>query len=138
MFHFFIFLFFRFFSFFQFHVVAFFFFFHVFLSFVFPYFLTSSFYYFFFVSFFTRPSRRPNRKKHRREVLLVKMTIFFCGNPIFGDGGLFEGDFAFMFFNSLFFVFLSEGLHCWRQYQSLSVAVSSVVGAPWRCGVVTT
>ena len=25
---------------------------------------------------------------------------------------------------------------CWRQYQSLTV--SSVVGAPWRCGVLTT
>ena len=26
--------------------------------------------------------------------------------------------------------------YCWHQYQSLTV--SSVVGAPWRCGVLTT
>ena len=36
----------------------------------------------------------------------------------------------------LFFVFLSNIFYCWRQYQSLTV--SSVVGAPWRCGVLTT
>ena len=38
----------------------------------------------------------------------------------------------------LFFLlrFLSNILNCWRQYQSLTV--SSVVGAPWRCGVLTT
>ena len=27
---------------------------------------------------------------------------------------------------------------CWHQYQSLTVDVSSVVGAPWRCGVLKT
>ena len=35
-----------------------------------------------------------------------------------------------------FLVFLSNILFCWRLYQSLTV--SSVVGAPWRCGVLTT
>ena len=35
-----------------------------------------------------------------------------------------------------FLVFLSNMFYCWRQYQSLTV--SSVVGAPWRCGVLTT
>ena len=35
-----------------------------------------------------------------------------------------------------FLVFLSNIFYCWRQYQSLTV--SSVVGAPWRCGVLTT
>ena len=28
--------------------------------------------------------------------------------------------------------------HCWHQFQSLTVDVSSVVSAPWRCGVPTT
>ena len=35
-----------------------------------------------------------------------------------------------------FLVFLSNIFSCWRWYQSLTV--SSVVGAPWRCGVLTT
>ena len=48
---------------------------------------------------------------------------------------LIEGDFAFMFLISFFFVILSQG---WHQYQSLTVADSSVVGAPWRRGVLTT
>ena len=37
-----------------------------------------------------------------------------------------------------FFVFLSKKFHCWHQYQSLTVDVSSAVGALWRCGVLTT
>ena len=36
----------------------------------------------------------------------------------------------------LFFVLLSNMFYCWHWYQSLTV--SSVVGAPWRCGVLTT
>ena len=50
--------------------------------------------------------------------------------------------FIFSFFRKkkvssfLFFVFLSNILNCWLQYQSLTV--SSVVGAPSRCGVLTT
>ena len=35
-----------------------------------------------------------------------------------------------------FLAFLSNIFYCWRQYQSLTV--SSVVGASWRCGVLTT
>ena len=35
-----------------------------------------------------------------------------------------------------FLEFLSNIFSCWRQYQSLTV--SSVVGAPWRRGVLTT
>ena len=70
--------------------------------------------------------------------------------------GPFEGDPAFMFFIShvfhlfhflffscknvpsifFFLVFPSKMFHCWHQYQS--VDVSSVVGAPPRCGVLTT
>ena len=57
--------------------------------------------------------------------------------------------FFFSFFPCLFFLekklllFLfpcipSENFHCWQKYQSLIVDVSSVVGAPWRCGVMTT
>ena len=50
--------------------------------------------------------------------------------------------FLFSFFRKkkvssfLFLVFLSNLFYCWHQYQSLTV--SSVVGAPWRCGVLTT
>ena len=43
---------------------------------------------------------------------------------------------CFLFF--LFLVFLSNAFHCWHQYQSLTKYGSSVVGAPWRCGVLTT
>ena len=69
--------------------------------------------------------------------------------------GPFEGDFALMYFIFLFscipfvfflakmfllfvffLVFLSKRFHCWHWYHSIDV--SSVVGAPWRCGVVTT
>ena len=35
-----------------------------------------------------------------------------------------------------FLVFLSDMFYCWHYYQSLTV--SFVVGAPWRCGVLTT
>ena len=44
--------------------------------------------------------------------------------------GPFEGDPVFLFFSNMF--------HCWHQFQSLTVDVSSIVGAPWRCGVLTT
>ena len=65
--------------------------------------------------------------------------------------GPFEGDLAFMFFFHFSICFSSENLfllvpfssffekfHCWHQYQSLIVDVSFVVGAPGRCGVLTT
>ena len=39
----------------------------------------------------------------------------------------------------LFFsCFLSNAFRCWHQYHSLTIDVSSEVGAPWRCGVVST
>ena len=47
----------------------------------------------------------------------------------------FSDEKSFFFF---FLVFLSNMFYCWHQYQSLTVDVSSVVGAPWRCGVLTT
>ena len=47
-------------------------------------------------------------------------------------------DFLMFFISSFFLVFLSYIFHCWHQYQSLTVDVSSVVGAPWRCGVLMT
>ena len=37
----------------------------------------------------------------------------------------------------IFLVFLSNIFRCWHWYHSLTVDVSSVVGAPWRCGVLT-
>ena len=37
-----------------------------------------------------------------------------------------------------FVVFLSKNFHYWHKYQSLTKDVSFVVGAPWRCGVLTT
>ena len=48
--------------------------------------------------------------------------------------------FAFFFEKSIFFLFsfLSKNYHCQHQYQSLTVDLSSAVGAPWRCGVLTT
>ena len=50
--------------------------------------------------------------------------------------------FAFVFlrkkFLPFFLVFLSNTSYCWHQYQGLTKDVSSVVGAPWRCGVLTT
>ena len=87
--------------------------------------------------------------KNRREVLMVKMTFFFCENRFLGLGGQgawndpFEGDPAFMFFLSLFsffmfFVFRSNMFHCWHWYQSLTFDVSSAVSAPLTCGVLTT
>ena len=45
--------------------------------------------------------------------------------------------FSFFFLNPfLFLVFLSNTFHCWHQYQSKKT-VSSAVGAPWRCGVLS-
>ena len=50
--------------------------------------------------------------------------------------------FLFSFFSAekfllfFFLVLVSNMFYCWHQYQSLTV--SSVVGAPWRCGVLTT
>ena len=41
-------------------------------------------------------------------------------------------------FKFLIVLFLSKKFHCWHQFQSLTVDVFSVVGAPWRCGVLTT
>ena len=40
--------------------------------------------------------------------------------------------------SSVFLVFLSDMFHCLHLYQSFTLDVSSVVGAPWRCGVLTT
>ena len=70
-----------------------------------------------------------NFSKKQKHFLLKKLLIF---------------SFSFSFFSRkkfipfLFLVFLSNMLHCWHQYQSLTIDVSSVVGAPWRCGVLTT
>ncbi len=49
----------------------------------------------------------------------------------------FDSFFECFFFFCLFFS-LSNICHCQHQFQSLTVDVSSVVGAPWRCGVQTT
>ena len=46
--------------------------------------------------------------------------------------------FLVFFFVLLFLDFSSNVFHCWQQYQSLTQDVSSVVSAPWRCGVLTT
>ena len=44
--------------------------------------------------------------------------------------------FVCFFFFFYFDAFLSNMFLCWHYHQSLTV--SSVVGAPWRCGVLTT
>ena len=67
-----------------------------------------------------------------------------------------SGDAAFVFFISpfsyfpffvcsqknvscfLLLVFIPYMFHCWHEHQSLTVDVSSAVGAPWRCGVLAT
>ena len=43
------------------------------------------FFFFFFILFFflSRPSRRQKPEKNRREILVAKMTFFFCENSIF-------------------------------------------------------
>ena len=55
---------------------------------------------------------------------------------------VFQRFFSFLFSEKkcffLFLFILSNIFHCQHQYQSLTVDVSSVVGAPWRRGVLTT
>ena len=46
--------------------------------------------------------------------------------------------FLFSLFKQKMFLFFSFSFHCQHQYQNLTTDVSSVVGAPWRCGVLTT
>ena len=94
------------------------------------------------------------KKKNRREVPIVKMTIFLHENSISGPrwtvgSGPFEGlprfhvfhlSFSFFLFPSFekcFFIFLSNICRCWHEYQILTFDVSSIVGAPWRCAVLT-
>ena len=77
-------------------------------SFVFSFF--SFFFLFFHLLFVGPPSRHQNRNKNRRELLVVKMTVFFCENILFwprwtrgrAGNGPFEGDPVFLFFISLF------------------------------------
>ena len=57
------------------------------------------------------------------------LPLFF---PPFFPSFFFFLDLVLLFFFLFFLVFLSNIFNCWRYYQSLTV--SSVVGAPWRCG----
>ena len=78
-----------------FSIFPFFSFFHFFICFIF--FMFSSFFVFFsfcfslfldfhfFIFMIQSSEQTPEPEKHRRENLLVKMTIFFCGNSIFWD-----------------------------------------------------
>ena len=75
-------------------------------SFLFP------FFHYFFI--FQSSEQTPKPENNHREVLLVKMTIFFSENLILGprgQGGVrngpFEGDPVFMFF-SFFTIFLGK------------------------------
>ena len=53
--------------------------------------------------------------------------------------GTFESDPAVTCFSFLFFLyFFSNVFHYWHWHQSFIADVASVVGAPWRCGVLTT
>ena len=75
---------------------------------------------------------------------LWALFSFFCSCPIKKKKlFLFSKNFFFFhfsqkksFFFFFFLEFLSNKFNCWRSYQSLPV--SSVVGAPRRCGVLTT
>ena len=146
------------------HVFYFFFF----LLFIFVYFLvfsssvecfcTSSFSFFFF--FQSRPSRRQNPQKIVHKFLLQKrrfpfVKIWFLS--LGGRGGfgvahlrvtslaclsffflaIFLSSYQKCLFLFSFLVFLSSMCCCWHLNQSLTVDVSAV-GAPWRCGVLTT
>ena len=144
-----------------------FFFFHVFhFSFFFDFFFSKfSFFSFVFFSFFIFPVLLfldAGNEKNRREVPVVKATIFLCENSIYWasvDTGFGMAHlrvtllscfsipvFQFLIFpflknvSSFFFDIVSfKNFHCWHLYQSLiPVDVSSVVGAPWGCGVLTT
>ena len=73
--------------------------------------------------------------------LMFCHLIFFCYSFYFFSFCSFFHVFPFSLgflyslFQFLFFSFKHVSLH---QYQSLTVDVSSVIGAPWRCGVLTT
>ena len=114
--------------------------------------------FFFLFSFFVFHDAEKG-KNNSRKVPFVKMSISFCENSIFGHqwtvgegrgGGVRHGP-AFMFFISLFstflkmflfssffLIFLPNIFHCQHWYQSLTVDVPVVSGAPSNCGVLTT
>ena len=60
------------------------------------------------------------------------VSIHFSCFPFF----VLSQKFVFLFF--FFLVFLSNLSNCWHESQSSTLDVSCVVGAPWRCGVLTT
>ena len=116
----------------------------------------SSFIFFFYFLSVVRADAKTAQK--RREVLFVKVTIFLNETWIWEirlkddrELGMVHWRvtplsffFHFCFFSEIgflsffFLVFLSNMFHCWHWHQTLTVDVSSVVGAPWRCGVLTT
>ena len=116
-------------------------------SFVFPFCLFSSTFSSLFHIF-----DRPTGRKNRQEIPSVKMTISVVkirflgldgqGRTERGEGvrnGPLDGDSAFTFLSCFpFSFFFSNVFHCKDWYQRLTRDVSSVVGAPWRCGVLTT
>ena len=127
--------------------------FRIFSFFYFLHFLHFSFFSFLFI--FQSSEQTPKPRKNRRTVPVVKMTICFCEISIFGPRWTREklrkeGGPAFMVFHFFFFpfcfllrkmfllIFLSKKLHCLHSYHSLTIDVSSAVGAPWRCGLLTT
>ena len=71
---------------------------------------------------------------------LLCFSFFFFFFRLGGvKNGAFEGDPAFSVSSFFFFlVFLSNMFRCWQKSQSFTKDVSSVVGAPRRCGVMTT
>ena len=82
---------------------------------LFFYFSIFLFFFFIFFFFFQSSKQTPKPAKNRREVPIVKKTIFLCENLILGPRwtgrkgrvktGPCEGDFAFMFFHYFFTVF---------------------------------
>ena len=108
------------------------------------------FFSFFPFHFFSRPNRRQTRKQSSRSscckicwprwTMKFKMahlrvtplscfliSLFHAFNPRFFSENV----------SSFFLVFLSDMFHCLHLYQSFTLDVSSVVGAPWRCSVLT-
>ena len=92
-----------------------------------------SFFSFFHFSFFGR-----RNWKNRRKVPIVLMTIFLSENSIFGPRWTGKESLGMVHLKvtpAFFFFFCFSLFTC---SSCLTTDVSSVVVAPWRCGVLTT
>ena len=109
-----------------------------FFSFVLSFFLFfSSSFSFFFLFFFQSSEQMPKPTKHRREVPVVKKTIFCCENLIFGprwtgkrEGvrkGPFEGDFPFLFLQKKKFLLFLFSCISFKQVSLLTFSIRDLL-----------